>query len=161
MLNATKKALIWAVAVAIPLQGIPASSCGCTIPSEAACDSTCCHKSQDGGHSCCSTHGAGHSCCSAKHHQGKTCCCRSKGHCDRRHCTCGVNCPCRQGKQTPPATPPAEQRSLEKVLCSGLACNQAVVSLASAKPLRLSIAPAPFDTASGSDRCISLCRFTL
>lgn len=162
MLDAAKKMLIWAAAVAIPLQGMPAQSCGCSDRSETVGADTCAHGAHEHGHSCCSTHGGEHSCCSTEHRQSGTCCCCCvKGHCDHQHCTCGINCPCRHGMQTPPATPPVEQRSLDKVLCSGLAYNSAAVSLPSAKPQQLSVTLSSFDAATGMDRCISLCRFML
>ena len=161
MFHSTRIVLIWVITAAVPLQGMPTQSCGCTAAQEAPKTSTCNHGHVERAASCCSTHCAGHGCCSTKHRQIKTCSCCTKGRCDCQHCTCGIDCPCRQGQQSPPAAPPAEQRSLDKVLCPGLASNSAVVNLPPARPLRLSVTLSPFDSSSGLERCISLCRLTL
>jgi hypothetical protein len=161
MFNVTKYTVIWTMAVAIPFQGLPARSCGCTVSDEAANASTCGHCSSEGTTSCCSARSAGHSCCSDALRQSNTSNCCGKPKCDCDHCTCGIYCPCRHGKQVPPTAPPVEQRSLEKVI--GLAL--APVSIAVVVPIiesQRSIATLAFcDAMSGADRCVSLCRFTL
>lgn len=158
MFNATKKALIWTMALAIPFQGLPALSCGCTASREAVDASTL---DQCANELAASSRCAGHSCCSSTRHQATMCCCRGKAKCECHNCTCGLSCPCQQTKQSPPTAPPVEQRSLGKVLTLGLASASTAAAVPVTSSQRSITALATCDAMSGAARCISLCRFTL
>lgn len=161
MSNVAKYALIWTLAVAIPFQGVPARSCGCTVSHEAASASTCGHCKHEPSATCCSARSAGHSCCSGAHRQSNTSSCCGKARCDCQHCTCGIYCPCREGKQAPPSAPPTEQRTLEKVISLALPPVSIAVIASSVESQRPIFTLVDCDAMSGADRCISLCRFTL
>jgi len=161
MFNATRKALIWAIAVAIPLQGVPARSCSCTASRETVGASTCGHCSNERRAArCCCGRYAGHGCC-CEHRPAKSrsCCC-GNAQCECQHCTCSLDCPCREANQHPPTAPPIERRALEKVLCLDLA-SVSTIAVPTTKSHHPIVALASSDAMSGADRCISLCRFTL
>jgi hypothetical protein len=162
MFHAARKVLIWTMAAAIPIQGLPVGSCHCASAAESASVDRSVHGAQEHAGTCCSARGARHSCCSARHrHAPMCCCCAGKACGGCHHCTCGIDCPCRQKKQPSPATPPVGQRPLEKVLCLTLDTTSLVAVTPHVRPQRLAAALSPFDAAGGLDRCISLCRFTL
>jgi len=161
MFNAANKALIWTIALAIPFQGLSASSCGCVASREALGTSTCCHRSIERAASCCCGRGAGHGCCSGEHHEAKTCCCCGKAKSGCQHCTCSLDCPCRQAKQLPPTAPPIEQRLLDKVRTLDLATVSTEVVAPTANSQQSILTLASCDALGGADRCISLCRYRL
>lgn len=161
MFNVTKYTVIWTMAVAIPFQRLPARSCGCTVSHEAANASTCGHCTHESTGSCCSARSAGHSYCSGARRQSNTSSCCGKSKCNCHHCTCGIHCPCQQGKQLPPTAPPVEQRSLDKVFSLALAPISIAVIVPSIESQRPIATLAAGDAISGMERCISLCRFTL
>ena len=161
MFNFAKYALILTTTVAIPFQGLPARSCGCTASHEAASASTCGHCDFEYAASGCSARSAGHGCCSGALRQAKRSSCCGKAKCECQNCTCGIYCPCQQGKQVPPTAPPVEQRPLDKVLTLGLSTVSMAAVIPTMKSQRSIVTLAACDAMSGVERCISLCRFTL
>lgn len=162
MYQAASTTLIWTIALAIPFQGVPARSCDCTASRSAVSASTCGRCSSQQAKSCCFSLCPKHGCCSSEHRQAKACCCcccQAGSGC--QHCTCSIDCPCRQAKPLPPSAPPAEQRPLDEVLTLGLASvsTVAVVPSLNSQPSIVTIASS--DGMRAVDRCISLCRFTL
>jgi hypothetical protein len=160
MFNAAKRTLIWTIALAIPIQGLPACSCGCVASCESSGASTCRHCAKEHTEFHCSSRCAGHHCCCCEQHSAKCCCC-GKAACGCHHCTCSIDCPCRQAKQQPPAAPPVEPRAMGKVLTMGLTSVSTAPLFLTSNSQQSTTALASCDAMSGADRCISLCRFTL
>lgn len=143
--NIAARTLIWLAVIAIPVQSLPASSCGCSS------GGTCCQGEQKPS-----------SCCSAKKNHGKTSvthsCCGESQRDQDSPCNCEVNCQCGKSEQPKPATPPVENNAPEK------AASDSVSMI----PIHHPQTPQPHrDVSTAIDglvalnSCVSLCRFTL
>ena len=134
------RALIWLAAIAVPLQGVPAESCGC------ANSKVCCRKDTESNCCCCRSAANAHEeCCSA-----------------HSTCNCGRNCQC--GKSTPPqpTVPPVENNSpAEKVVSDG--ASSVFIADVVLPEIAQSHCGAAIElgTATALDRCVFLCRFTI
>ncbi len=150
----TARTLIWLAAIAVPIQGLPAASCGC------ASGKTSCKAA---GARCCSTEKVREGCCCGAHWQVGTvpsCCGKApSGH--DSPCKCGFNCQCRKGKLPKPATPPVAENQTEKMADDSVSTvSVAIVYVSQTTPRRAD----PFvdaDVLTVRDRCASLCRFML
>ena len=153
----TARTLIWLAAITVPVQGLPAASCGCNG------GTTCCNARQSQG-CCCSAEKVreGRCCCARREAEsGRSCCGKAKSSHDSG-CQCGVNCQCGKAKQSQPATPnPSENSSAEKI-ASDAASAVSVVAVYQPPLLpRGNKEPVQSDAFTAQDRCVSLCRFTL
>ena len=154
--NITARTLIWLTAILVPVQGLPAASCGCT-----------------GGKRCCEEEQSQSCCCSAEKVWEGTCCCARlraeasqscccKSHCGQESsCTCGINCQCGKTKQQEPATPPAENNQAEKVASDSLTTSCVATVYQPQTTQQRQDTSAALDAIASLDRCASLCRFTL
>lgn len=154
--NFTARTLIWLAAIAVPVQSLPAATCGCES-NQSCCGNkqskTCCclaERVQQGR--CCCTTGRGdtaHSCCSKANAEQDS------------PCKCGLNCQCRKSKQPTPAAPTPEDNTTQKVASN----STSIVSLVSVYQPQVSKRhnDVAFDAGSlaALELCISLCRFTL
>lgn len=147
------RTLIWLAAIAIPVQGLPAASCACSV------SHPCCQqeKLKDGG---CATEKPGDDCCSARRQAALAhdCCCCQRG--KDPGCKCGPGCQCGKAKPTEPAAPPIENdRPTEKVV-SGAAFAGLIAAVA---PYSRNATPQldasrELNAASALDRCVILGR---
>ncbi len=179
----TTRLFVWLAAIAIPFQGLPSATCGCTPivsassevsgPSEIGGSS----KTSDLGPNCCSQPNAAQCSCtgaevcrcgetSSCSNSKKSCCsgentfdseCQSK-----TGCQCGDNCQC--GKSSVPTEPvslPVENNSLERIATGSItfASRSTVSQLSFSRQHRELDVGANTLTALGS--CVALCRFTL
>ncbi len=155
--NTTVRSLIWLAAITVPVQGLPAASCGCTG------GKTCCKKEQFKG--CC--------CLAAKDREGRYCCakqqpaathscCSKAGSGQDLACKCGFNCPCGKTSRQTPATPPVENNNqTEKAASDSLATNSVAIVDQLQITQRHQDASGVAEALTALDRCVSLCRFTL
>lgn len=165
------RTFVWLAAVAIPLQGLPAFTCGCdsvatcshkteTVPSCCSTGKTnsgCCSKNKTTA-SCCSKDKSSGSCCSSD--EAKT---TGKGGClCEGSCTCGANCQC--GKDSVPAeptAPPVENSSPKRVVAdSAAAASIAAIYQPSSTGRHPNVCTGA-TALSALDRCATLCRFTI
>ncbi|QDV73791.1 hypothetical protein Spa11_19900 [Botrimarina mediterranea] len=182
------RTLVWLAAIAMPLQGVQTSACGCTNSSTQASNAThsggparCCGKPTTGAcpctgaelcrcgkdssccqpkASCCST--ALPKCSGASCCHGRSCCSGGSEETSNNGCSCGDNCQCGQSDSpSQPSTPPAEDTPTERVLLA-LTMPSAPNGVALSLPERCRF---DFLALAASlpavDRCVSLCRFTL
>jgi hypothetical protein len=153
------RTLIWLAAFAIPVQGLPAASCGCTD------SKACCGGNEQRQRCCCSAEKVreGQCCCARREAEsGHTCCGQAKSSHDSG-CKCGINCQCGKAKQSQPATPnPPENNSAEKTVCDAVSAVS-VFAVVHQPPVLLhrNEGSVESDAFTAQDRCVSLCRFTL
>lgn len=156
----TARALIWLAVFTLPLQAVPAPSCGCTgsrgccqKKTESESQPCCCSQQQQRQRSCC--------CARQQSMPGRTCCGRARNEQDVQ-CNCGADCQCRTPKAPIPATLPVQNNSTEKVQAD-LAFAIFQTSLLQSKTATLQNAEptAGLFTKCSLNRCISLCRFIL
>ena len=151
------RTLIWLAAIAVPVHGLPAESCGC-VGSTACCQtdteskSCCCRSAAKARGGCCSAQrktAVAHACCSDQTGQ-------------KSACNCGLSCQCGKSQPPQPTTPPVESNnSTEKVVSDATAAAFiADVVLPEVPPQRIDVS-IELDTVTALDRCVSLCRFTL
>ncbi len=156
----TARTLIWLAVFTLPLQAMPATSCGCTG------STGCCQKkTETEPQSCC--------CSQQQRRQGSCCCARRQpisrqsccGHARNEHqsqCNCGADCQCRTPKTPIPATPPVQNNSTEKVQAGLVFAISQMAVIQSKTAARQNADPtAEFFTTCSLGRCISLCRFLL
>lgn len=153
----TARTLIWLAAITVPVQGLPATSCGCTS------GTSCCNARQSQG-CCCSAEKVrdGRCCCARREAEsGHSCCSKAKSSHDSV-CKCGINCQCGKAKQSQPATPTQPENNSAEKIASDVA-NAVCVVAADQPPVtpRGSQGAVQSDAFTAQDRCISLCRFTL
>ena len=148
------RTLIWLAAIAVPVQGLPAASCGCASDKTSckAGDACCCSAEiVRRGRCCCTTRqvGTAHSCCS-----------KAAGG-QESACKCGLNCQCGKPKQPKPATPPVENNRTEKVASNSFTTVSVAIVYRPETTRRRDGRCAHVDVVTALDRCTSLCRFTL
>ena len=154
--NITARTLIWLAAVTVPVQGLPAPSCGCT-----------------GGEACCKQQHVRGCCCSARKVRERCCCCASlqagagSSCCSEAEsgqdssCNCGLDCQCGKATQQEPATPPVEDNQTEKVVGDSLTTTTRATFGQPQTTRRREYESAGVVAVTALDRCTSLCRFTL
>jgi hypothetical protein len=150
------RVLIWLAAIAVPLQGVPAKSCGCVD------SKTCCQKDTESN--CCwcrSAEKARGWCCSARRQAAAHACCGDHTG-QKSGCQCGSRCQCGQSKPPQPTAPPVESNTpAEKVVSDGAsAAFIADVVLPEVAQSHFGAA-IELGTATALDRCVFLCRFTI
>ena len=143
------RTLIWLAALAIPSQGLPSKSCGCT-DSKACCQSA--GQVLDSG----ARNPADHGTCCRSHHggEGKRSCCSHSSVDGDSPCQCGMNCRCGENEQPTPAAPPVENDSTEKISADAVSTAALVVCPSFASNRHLGF----FDEAAAStalDRCVT------
>ncbi|MCA9068227.1 MAG: hypothetical protein KDA84_04855 [Planctomycetaceae bacterium] len=148
--------VIWLMAITMPVQNLPAASCGCS-----GCGI---QQAKTDGQTCCcelAEREAGTCCCSQRQAKSKPTCCSQGRNKSGSPCQCGENCRCGQSEPTQPFTPIPQQHPTEKV------AQDANTSTGNLLPLALqtmeghSKATSLLDTSTALDRCATLCRFTL
>lgn len=155
--NIALRTLVWLAALALPVQAIPASSCGCSR-----------------GVSGCQAGQRGQCCCSADTVQQGACCCgrtktESGPSCCKRAvtsrdsgCKCGVNCQCGKAQQPPPAAPaPTENSPAEKITCEMALAPFATVGSQTIATPSGDTQPLESDARTAQEHCVCLCRLTL
>lgn len=181
----TVRTLVWLAAVAIPFQGLPSATCGCTtvdIRSHYTKEvQSCCASSliaaTKSSSSCCSQPRAGRCPCTGANvcrcDETSSCCqqrlaCCSVEVSSDSSCLCGTGCQCgddcRCGDNNvpaEPAVPPVENNSSERILAASAGTASLVTFyLPSVTRRHLELyAGANPPTALGC--CVALCRFTL
>lgn len=153
--NIALRTLVWLAALALPVQAIPASSCGCSR-----------------GVSGCQAGSRGQCCCSAETVQQGTCCCgrtktESGPSCCKRAvtsrdsgCECGVNCRCGKAQQPPPATTPTENTT-EMMASDAAIAPFAGLDVQTFATPRGDTKPLESDALTAQEYCVYLCRLTL
>lgn len=189
--NVAARTIIWLTAVTVPVQSLPAASCGCRggkgswqeVEQSKGC---CCATSSSAAqHSCCQERSSGpcrctgakvcrcgdtspcrqktQSCCAGRSEARTSSCCSSRATVGKPVCLCGTNCRCSMNKEpVEPAAPlPVENASVEKVANDSVS----TVSLASVcqRPAarRTHDASSVTDALAVLDYCTTLCRFTI
>lgn len=151
------RTLIWLAALAIPVQGLPASSCGCTG------GKACCREVGQRPGCCCAAERVREArCCCARRETeaGQSCCGKAQSGPDSG-CRCGTHCRCGKTSQPTPATPtPVEHDSMEK-LVSHAASTVSVDSVDQHLVMpRRNEGARESGAFTAQDRCIRLCRLT-
>jgi len=160
---------VWFAAIAIPFQGLPSASCGCTVgdifSNEISKTQSCCHSSQTvdakPASACCQ---AVTTCCSAS---GKSGCCSASGK-SGGNCPCGVGCQCgddcRCGENNVPvvpSVPPVDNNSPERIVADSAGAT-VFTNFYSSSATRAHV-----DLQVGAHAltalacCVALCRFSL
>jgi len=152
--NIAVRTLLWLAALALPVQSVAGASCRCDgVNSKSHCSG-----SEETRSCCCSTTLApeGGSCCVARPEISAGSCCETES-----ACSCGGSCQCETLQPLAPLTPPTEDNTAEQL-------TRASVSLSfvwAASPLPMarnhSRWSSTFEALGATDRCVSLCRFTL
>jgi hypothetical protein len=178
------RSLVWLAAVTVPMQGLPAASCGCTsgkicCQQDGQSTDCCCSRSPDASgptsrKCCCCQQGTTGACactgakicrCNAdspcRKSPEKTCCCQSSSAGDSV-CKCGPNCQCRQTKPPQPATPPVQTNNSTVKALSQSSSPAGVATIYEAQvPQRHNDVPLEADALTALDHCVLLSRFTL
>ena len=165
----TCRALVWAVVLLMPMQSLPAATCGC------ASSKSCCKKDERSSDCCCSatkvrkgqcccarkraatTHS---SCCSQEARRETSCCGTVKSE-QGSGCNCGSNCQCGKGQQPRPTTPPVENNTTEKLANDSISTVSVATVYQPRTTQRHNDTSTAADALAALDRCASLCRFTL
>ena len=145
--------VIWLMAIAIPVQGVPAASCGCS--------ESCIHQSaKSDGQSCC--------CALAKREAGTCCCSRQEATCCRQSrensgspCQCGDNCRCGHPEPSHPFTPVRQESQTERIVQDANSFDGMIILPASKTTKCHPLASSQPNASTALDRCAALCRFTL
>lgn len=184
----TARTLIWLAAMTVPVQGLPAASCGCATSDQSRCQTVeqskrcCATTAVTTKHSCCQEQIAGPCRCTG----AKVCRCGDKNPCrERAHaccteratthsccsscdtagesaCPCGINCQCGQSKEpSKPAAPPVENNTAEKVASDSVSTVSLATVVQPPIARRTLDSSAMTDALAALDRCATLCRFTL
>ncbi len=156
MPNANKqisRLLIYLAVLAVPLQGVPAETCGCVGSNFFG--------NSESSQCCCATVRDGSGCCSSRQQDSTSSCCGNSKGGKASPCRCGSNCQCGKSHSPPPATPTTDTHDVEQLIHE----NQSIVAAASVPEFPSLLAdvasrwqPLP---ATALERCTSLCRFTL
>ena len=141
------RVFVWLAAVTIPMQGLPAATCGCHSIV------TCSHETKPIA-SCCASNLAASSKTSARREKASC-------HCGA-NCQCGPNCQCgKNNAPAEPAVPPAENSSPKRIVAdSSAAASFVTVYQPSTTRQHLEKCVGP-DALTALDRCATLCRFTI
>ena len=151
----TSRFLTWLAAILIPLQSLPMSApCGCI--SSSGSNPCCQHVKRS---SCCPKNDV-RNCCASKANADCQCCCRAKPSSDGI-CRCGVNCRCNQDNAPRPATPPAQNRTVNKIVEGVSSTNSLAMPLVPQVPTRVQSNSSHIDGLDSLDACASLCRYIL
>lgn len=164
--NITARTLIWLAAIALPVQTLPAASCGCSG------STTSCNKAEGTSGCCCSQEKVrqGRCCCSRKLAASRGSCCSGNrqvtttGYCcsqGESGCTCGVTCRCGTTKQPTPAAPPVENNSSDSLAYVSHSASPAATADQPKATRRQDDSSSVSDALAALDRCVSLCRFVL
>jgi len=158
--NIAARTFVWLATLAIPIQGLPSSACGCTQAPVCASEVIASPCSCTGEKMC--RCGVASSCC-----QPKTSCCSSKtssaASCQcGDQCQCGDNCHCGESSvPTKPKAPPVEKNSPERIVTdAAAAASFGAVFLPSTTRQHLDLS-AGAHALTAHDCCVALCRFTL
>jgi len=129
--------LIWLAALSLPVQTLPAATCGCT----------------ENHHSDCFSKSMQRGCCAS----GKTCCGRGK------LCKCGSECQCGKPQHRDPVTPaPVEDsQTVEKLLADSRISHFLAKMSIRYQDTGVPEASPALNAASALVRCISICQLTL
>jgi len=160
------RTLIWLAALAIPVQSLPAASCGCAIGLESGDQADCrCPEERDAGPICCASQARRPSCCSKKSSGpcrctgaavcrcGQDSACRSTSSCysksDSKHgcccsekgdgsCQCSLFCTCNvsDSQKLPLAEPLSPDQSSSEQLTASLSADAATGDVVSLPPVR-------------------------
>jgi len=145
------KALIWLTALLFPLQPALAARCCCAMRADTV------EATEPGQRSCCSETAGSCSCSAGR--RGNTNCCESGQNKEpRNHSDCPARCcTSRTGAEWIPALP-QEDRNTGEVSFEYVAVSKSLDIERVSSPFGKTVATT---IASGSARCIVLCRFTL
>ena len=171
--NLAGKVLVWAAAALMPLDCLPAASCGCIGPQRPRAgqktfgisegDSPIFVERKSGqSPSCCRAHGVKSGCCGTK-----ACCCGHKaarGSARQQPCRCSVVCLCRPDSSSPTPTAPSGPQGSQTAqqLCRCWIAAQAVCVLPEAvRPCWDALGDSPPLAVTPPQRLSILCRFLL
>lgn len=149
--------VIWLVAITMPVQSLPAESCGC-----AGCDIDRNAKPEK-RYACPASprQEAAGCCCSRQKATSEATCCSQTQQASAPHCGCEENCRCRQSEPSQPSTPISPESRSVQVAQLGCPANAGVLFQAP-QSVPGTLTASPTDIASTAlDRCAALCRFTL
>jgi len=140
------RAFVWLAAIAIPFQGLPSATCGCTSIAPPTETSSCCQQEEP---SCCSVDVS-----SVSSESGCQC---------STACQCGDNCQCSVSSDSPtePVAPPAESNSPERILVDSVGSASFATFCLPSTTRQHSDHYAGANARTALDCCVSLCRFTL
>ena len=149
------RTLIWLAAIAVPVQGISAASCGCARSksciqkNETSNDRRCCTGTQAVARQTC--------CSAAQPETASTCCCSKTSEEQGDAGTCGKSCQCSSAEQRPmPTTLPVDKNMTGK-----LRADSASTDVITGVDQQHGNASSTTDALGAQDRCVSLCRLTL
>lgn len=146
----TAQTLIWLSAVTVPVHGVLANSCRCSLvsPKRTAERSTQSDSWETGE--------AARSCCAGKVHDARPCCAVQE-ECSA-FCQCGLNCQCHRDSEPQPGTPPVVD-SAPKCAVGELVST---LSLQSTQAAGLhALVSVQSGAIASAECCAILCRFTL
>lgn len=179
MQNTSCRTLIWIVALMMPVQTLPAASCGCDsgqgcCQADGELDSSCCQ--QEESDRCCCTgakvcrcgdtspckQSTTRACCGGREASATCCAAASSVATGEPGCKCGANCQCGTTNAPGPAVPPVENTdSTEKVVANATSLASDPAIYEPRRTLQHANACGEVDALAALDRCVSLCRFTL
>ncbi len=152
------RSLVWLAAIAIPVQGLPAASCGCTgssarCPGKPPCQRCCCSEKKVRDGQCCGTRPEA---------KPNHCGCSNQESSYGSACKCGVTCQCGKASLPKPTTPPPVQyRIVEKIVSDAVSAISLLATCEPAVVTRDNEACIEFNACTAQEHCVSLCRFTL
>jgi len=139
----TARTFLWLAAMAIPFQGLPSATCGCTsVDRWIETSSSCCQQEL--------------ACCSVDTSSESGCQC-STG------CQCGDNCQCSVSSHAPsePVVPPFESNSPERILTNSVETATLVAFRLPSATRQHTDSYVGANARTALDCCVALCRFTL
>ena len=153
----TTRGLIWLTAALLPIQSLPAATCGCT--SGSGCENV--EASTSTGNGDCCRRQRKRSCCDAKTTQKSSSCCSAKQSTASNNCECGISCACSKSEQPKPATPLSQNRTSDQITGESVLATSFATAIIPLATQRHESATCNIGSLGSLDRCVSLCRFTL
>ncbi len=137
----TARTFVWLAAMAIPFQGLPSATCGCTTVEHSSETSSCCQQES--------------ACCSSVALPENDCQCSTD-------CQCGDNCQCSVSHApAEPISPPIENNSSERTLADSVGLASLVTFRLPSTTRRHTDLHVGANARTALDCCVALCRFTL
>lgn len=149
--------VIWLMAITIPVQSLPAASCGCSgwginLQGNSEGQICCCALAKQQAGTCC---------CLQQQAKSEPTCCHQSSEESGSPCQCGENCRCGQSEPLQPFIPASQEHLTEKVAQDAYSSSGNSLLLTPQTAESYPKASATFDASTALDRCATLCRFTL
>ena len=156
-----RRGLIWLTAALLPMQSLPAATCGCTSESASGAGCEKVEASTSTGNGGCCRRQRQRSCCDTKTTRQSSSCCSAKQSTASNRCGCGISCACSKSEQPKPATPPSQNRTSDKIAGESVLATSLATPIIPLPTQRHESATCNIGSFGSLDCCVSLCRFTL